>query len=57
MITDSRNFNEISGISDISSIFFQFFSDFLANRLSVDNIVSGPVDNRYFGRKNRNFVP
>ena len=45
------NFIEISGISDISSIFRQFFIyffDFLANQLSVGNIVSGPIDNRYF---------
>ena len=46
----SRNFAEISGISDISPIFqrfFRFFSDFLANRLSVGNFVLRPADNRY----------
>ena len=43
-----RKIAEISGIYDISSIFrrfFRFFSIFLANRLSVSNIVLGPTDN------------
>ena len=39
-----RNFAEISRISDISTI-FPIFSDFWANQLSVDNFVSGLVDN------------
>ena len=41
-------------------IFRRYFGDFpdlLINRLSVGNIVSDPADNRYFGRKNQNFVP
>ena len=30
-------------------MFRRFFLDFLANRLSVGNIVLGPTDNQYFG--------
>ena len=48
-IAQSQIFVKISGIFDISAIFFRFFFDFFASRLSVANIVSRLADNRFFG--------